>query len=136
MDVAVYRYTCGVMGGRRLIVQTSCTGVVVHVKSYCMPMRCPCACCFAGPLYLPLHQVESSMRVIEAAFAAVKAGTADAAQERVVEACLAGGEAGGEHGSLESVVPLLLMFSYGCLHSPTQLRLYLVGHRLVLCLER
>jgi hypothetical protein len=67
---------------------------------------------------------------------AVKDGTADAAQERIVEAGQAKGEAGGEHGSLESVVLLLLMFSYGCLHSPTQLRLYLVGHRLVLCLEQ
>jgi hypothetical protein len=71
-------------------------------------------------------------RVTQDAFAAVAEGKADAGQKRLVEA----GLAGGEHGSRESVVPLLPMFSYGCLHPPTQLRLYLVGHRLVLCLEQ
>jgi hypothetical protein len=77
-----------------------------------------------------------AVSVLKASNAAVKDGTADAEQMRIVEARRAGGEAGGEHGSRESVVPLLPMFSYGCLHPPTQLRLYLVGHRLVLCLEQ
>ena len=40
-------------------------------------------------------------RVIQDAFAAVKEGTQDAAQERIVQAVLAG----GEHGSFRSVVP-------------------------------
>jgi hypothetical protein len=81
-----------------------------------------------------------AVRVMQGAHAAVKDGTADPAQQRMIAArdagLAAGREAGGEHGSRESVVPLLPMFSYGCLHSPTQLRLYLVGHRLVLCLEQ
>jgi hypothetical protein len=43
---------------------------------------------------------------------------ADAAQGRIVQAILAGGEAGGEHGSFGSVVPLLFLFLYACLYSP------------------
>jgi hypothetical protein len=74
--------------------------------------------------------------LIQGAHAAVKDGTADPAQKRMIAAQDAGRAAGCEHGSFGSVIPLLLMFSYACLHSPTQLRLYLVGHRLVLCLEQ
>jgi hypothetical protein len=77
-----------------------------------------------------------AVRVVQDAFAAVEEGEADAAQGRIVQAIRAGGEAGGEHGSFGSVVPLLSLFLYACLPSPTQLRLYLVGHALVLCLEQ
>ena len=71
-----------------------------------------------------------SGRVIQDAFAAVEENTADAGQKRIVEACLAGGEAGGEHGSFGSVVPLLCLFLYACLYSPTRLRLYMVSLKL------
>jgi hypothetical protein len=76
------------------------------------------------------------VRVMQGAHAAVKDGTADPAQQRMIAARDAGLAAGGEHGSFRSVVPLLSLFLYACLPSPTQLRLYLVGHTLVLCLEQ
>jgi hypothetical protein len=52
------------MGGMQLIVQISSTGVVVHVNSYCMPMPCPRACCFARPLYIPLHRFDDPLMYV------------------------------------------------------------------------
>jgi hypothetical protein len=51
-------------------------------------------------------------RVVQDAIAAVEEGTADAAQERIVEARLAGAEAGSKHGPIESVVRELLLLSH------------------------